>query len=395
MIKVNFTLRAMLLSIAAVGAVLGYLLPRLNAARRQHDAYISLQRWVTLYYDYQVTPEHDGPLDSGNNLPPPSLLCDLFGVDFCHGIVFMDISRELPSEAIAQIKNLPHLDTVNFYDGFSAEAAVAIGQLPLKCLTISACKIDEVGFKLIGQIRTLRRLRFLNSSLNDRNIHFLGTLDNLQELDASGENISDASLISIKRLNQLRRLVLVWTHVSGTGLHNLEALDHLNTLCLCAAEMRDSTLVDLPRLGHLQNLQILCDDGMNIGDRTAQYISQLHDLRTLFIVSPHLTGKSLQDFSKIKSLRRLTCSEVAARPDAFRSLRSLANLEFLDITNDPMISSDNFEEVLAVVSEIKGLREIDVVVKSTAEASKVALENTHGWKLRVLTSHELAGNRDK
>ncbi len=65
--------------------------------------------------------------------------------------------------------------------------------------TVSPATLQE-----IGQIATLRKLRFIGSPIGDDGLPYLKNLKNLETLDLSGTKVSDAGLLSLAELPKLK-----------------------------------------------------------------------------------------------------------------------------------------------------------------------------------------------
>jgi Leucine-rich repeat (LRR) protein len=147
-------------------------------------------------------------------------------------------------------------------------------------LDLSDGKVDDT--KLKDQLRKVRDIQFL---------------------DLSDTDVTDAGLAHLAGVTTLLRLELNGTKVSDAGLKNLATLPNLQVLGLYKTKITDEGLKKhLSKLTMLQSLNLR---GTKITDAGIGYLRGLRELRTLSVSGTGVTDAALENLKGFKELQYL------------------------------------------------------------------------------------------
>ncbi len=178
-------------------------------------------------------------------------------------------------------------------------------------------------------------------------------LATLEQLDASveydengqvsrvvlvGQHVGDAQLKVLGSLSDsLRRLNLISTSVEGPGLAHLRGMARLERLDLGAnPELTDLGLAYLKGLTKLETLRLW---DTNISDKGMELISELKQLRWLYLGGTTITDAGLSFVKKLTLLRGLDLRATHISDRGLKPLNALQNLEWLDLSETPIDGS--------------------------------------------------------
>lgn len=185
----RFTLRKLFVFVALVAVLAAFVGTRLIDARRQRDAVRELtSRGWDLMYDWQVTPEEDGPAHP--SWFGETILRAKFGDDFSDRIVTVSIGNEnIPDDDdLSLLRNLSHLQTVSIVPWKSKVTNEGIKQLAgsknLRRLLVSNCAIDDACIPALLSMEKLNFLYLRNTQITDEGIHEIRT-----ELECRGGSV--------------------------------------------------------------------------------------------------------------------------------------------------------------------------------------------------------------
>lgn len=89
-------------------------------------------------------------------------------------------------------------------------------------LNLSEGGVGDEHLAVVGQLRSLSRLKLANNPISDKGIAHLGDLKELTSLNLYGTSVTDQSLDALKSLQKLRSVFLWQTKVSDIGVKSLQ-----------------------------------------------------------------------------------------------------------------------------------------------------------------------------
>ncbi len=244
-------------------------------------------------------------------------------------------------------------------------------------LDLSSTWITDADLERVGKIQTLQKLNLAHTRITDVGIEHLKPLENVTELNLYyAEYITDTALAHLRgwkhlevlnlrgvrltsavfehlaQLTSLRSLDIAFTEVEDDGFEQLSSLTKLESLALGGNRLTGSALSSLKLLPTLRTLDAggmqRVDSGrwgLALSEDNLRRLSELTQLRSLT-----LTGANLNDRRIDRPGNQL--SQRTELPDISK-LRSLRNLEFLDLSRTPVLPG-----ALAALLDLPKLREL-------------------------------------
>lgn len=118
---------------------------------------------------------------------------------------------------------------------------------------------------------------------------------------------------------QLRHLVLYQTTITADLIRSLNTAEKIDTIEIESCLFQRGALGELPRIGKLRYLAIEEDRGRKIEDW--EFISKLDQLSVLDVSSPALSGDSVRQILRCKTLNELSLPVVKATDDDLSGIR--------------------------------------------------------------------------
>ena len=244
-------------------------------------------------------------------------------------------------------------------------------------LDLASTWITDADLERVGKIQTLQKLNLAHTRITDVGIEHLKPLENVTELNLYyAEYITDTALAHLRgwkhlevlnlrgvrltsavfehlaQLTSLRSLDIAFTEVEDDGFEQLSSLTKLESLALGGNRLSGSALSSLKLLPALRTLDAggmqRVDSGrwgLALSEDNLRRLSELTELRSLT-----LTGANLNDRRIDRPGNQL--AQRTELPDISK-LRSLRNLEFLDLSRTPVLPG-----ALAALLDLPKLREL-------------------------------------
>lgn len=235
---VRFSLRTLLLAIAAVSIWLGV---QVNRARYQRLAVEELRNLgCDIFYDnarrpwgYTWIPAYENNRDQ---VMRDRLWFDkYFSEDLAHNVIEVFFPEHANDDDLAILKNLPYLTTVELSDS----------------------KITNAGLQQLEGLAQLRVLRLDNTTIDDDGFIHLSKLSSIIGLNLSGTRIGDRGVEIICGLQSLRHLELKGTQLTDRGAKHLAKLKNLDGfLDLSHTKLTDASIPILRQLTKLTVLRL-------------------------------------------------------------------------------------------------------------------------------------------
>ena len=247
-------------------------------------------------------------------------------------------------------------------------ARVAERQPSIDSLALSHTKITDVGLQHLKPLKHVRELSLYYAEyITEDGLAHLRDWKELEVLNLRGTRVTSKVFDHLIHLTGLRELDLAFTQVDDEGWEQLASLPKLQKLAIGGNRL---TGASLPLLKLIPTLTELDAGGIQRVD------SGLWGLP--------LSQQNLERLGELKQLRRLNLSgaflndrgtDRPGHPDALRKelrdlspLRKLQNLEYLDLTRQPI-----GPEALATLQGMSSLKELrlGMVPKVTPESTAV------------------------
>ncbi|HUU16988.1 MAG TPA: redoxin domain-containing protein [Sedimentisphaerales bacterium] len=294
----------------------------------------------------------------------------------------LDYNKSVSDAGFVHLRSLNSLERMTLYgtnitgSGFSHLEGIS----SLREILLNHSAITDEGLGDIAKLKSLEKLSLFNTKISDVGIVHLQALGSLRELGLSGTSVSDAGLDYIGRLTSLESLDLPdWT--TDAGLLKLKGLKGLKQLDLGGTQMTGIGLEPLKAFELLESLRL----PRGVSDKDLAIIKEFTLLEELSIHNSPITDVGMGYLTALKSLRKLTLSNVEVTDVGYAKLGELSNLEDLTI-----LANRNRQEYaigdqgLAGVAKLKGLKILDLRAPNLTDAGF-----KHLGKLRSLQEMEL------
>ena len=162
------------------------------------------------------------------------------------------------------------------------------------------------------------------------------------------------------------------------ALDLLARLPKVSALSFRATGIRIANLKKIKRLPGLRSLGI-----SEANDAILKEISDLSDLRCLYVAGPELTNSGIRHIGRLKNLRELAIGGDNLTGVAFRSLVALKNLQDLHVSSTTLTRAD-----LMDIARLKNLRGLSLE-GFTADPDLAPLESLHNLRRLELRDHNV------
>lgn len=194
-------------------------------------------------------------------------------------------------------------------------------------------------------IQELTTLDASNSKLTDEGIRLLGRFSELTQVSLIGLSINGSGFNDLKSLANLRRLIASRIKIdASTGWEHLGHLSQLELLDLTGANITDAQVASLKPLTGLKEINVSLTQ---LTDRGLSQLAELENLEVLRIEGTHqINGTGFQAFTRKKPKPELRCiyaNLTRFSPEGLRLLKQIPSLELFDNTNSGMNDQSFFE----------------------------------------------------
>jgi Leucine-rich repeat (LRR) protein len=253
---------------------------------------------------------------------------DLRFVGDLHRLTSLRIERcsvqGLNEDAFRKLRHLTHLKLRDC--PLKDSGLLALGSLErLWYLEIRRCGIDgdQIPFEKIqglgiadfcgtsfsdsvtSRLHKLHRLKYLSlheSSITDKSIENLASVQNLEMLDLSGTKITTTKYLS--GLSKLWGLYLQNSSIVSRGLVDLDAITALQHIKLDNTRIDDEGVAAIIKHPNLLNISL---NNTQITNAACEHLGGMKHLRTLWVEKTKITDEGLKYLSSCKSLRNVYC----------------------------------------------------------------------------------------
>ncbi len=306
----RFSLRALMLLVLVVGAVLGWRANRAHHQKRAVEAIKALNG--TVQYDFEYA--FDRPINPGSPRPTapdgPAWLRKLIGDEYFQEVTLVNFREPLTGPLPPELEQLDQVE----YLIYEVKAPVS----------------DHLA--LLGRLISLKAVAPSGPGITDATVEVVAKLPQLKKLQLSRTAVTDAGLAHIAKYSHLTEIGLGNNPtITEVGLANLLASQPgLDTLVLNSMAVTDSVLASLKNTTGLRRLQI---QHSTLTDAGLDSIKDLTDLEYLMINAPEssMTDKGLAHLQRLVKLRELYFTASQVGDDGLAALEGLQNLERLDM----------------------------------------------------------------
>lgn len=223
----RFSLRALLIMMAAVGVVTALIVRRYDQTRNQ-AAIVEYLRANDGDYGYSYEFDSNGEFFKPEVKKGiwPGFLVAWLGKDFFYPVEYLaGFSVDLPTDMLARIGELYSLREIQLFScQLSSEDLAFLRKLKgLRGLDLTCNQIADDGLVHLSKLESLERLdlRFQLDGISDLGIRHLTKLTSLKSIRLRGSNITDDGIGQLAALTHLEEIWLFSTQVSSEGAERL------------------------------------------------------------------------------------------------------------------------------------------------------------------------------
>jgi hypothetical protein len=227
----------------------------------------------------------------------------LSALSTCKSLTKLSIGGPVPSPDLAELQRLPKLHR----------------------LTLFRCEISQATIDQISQMRNLQALELNNAKIDASKKIDLGKLKSLREICLYGPVVTDDNIATIAGLTNLKSLELAGS-ISAKQVAIISKLSNLERLTL-KGDIDDDEVKALANLDKLEGLNILSP---KLTGRTLNVFVG-RDLAYLMLAYSNLSQDAFAYIAQIKTLKGLDLSSTPATDENIASLASLPQLTKLII----------------------------------------------------------------
>ena len=175
----------------------------------------------------------------------------------------------------------------------------------------------------------LRSLDILSSSALGGDLHYVGELTQLRELEFDIPAMTDKEFAHLGSLRKLQRLTVQnCDRVTHDGLAHLAVMRNLQRLHLHGTGISSRGIRSIVHLDNLEHLELW---GTNIDDEGLRHVGGLTNLRYLGLSDTNLDGRGLTHLRNLINLQALSLSTTEVGDDDLDHLEGLVRLQMLDV----------------------------------------------------------------
>ena len=206
----------------------------------------------------------------------------------------------------------------------------------LKSLDVSQSTVTDEGVRLLGHFTALTRVDLTALNINGAGIEGLVPLGNLRELTmASVQMGSSTGWEHLGRLSQVETLNLSLTNITDADVSSLVMMTGLKELNISNTALTDAALNHLAKLENLEILRIQGNRMMNgTGLKAFVQSKQKPGLRGLYASSTPLSREGMSNVKKIGSLEVFENASTQLNDQLLFELKGATNLKTLGVGNN-------------------------------------------------------------
>lgn len=303
---------------------------------------------------------------------------DLLGEDLGAGVteVRFQGTESVMRPNLAPLAHFSELKCLTFYNAdIRDEDMVHLSELrQIEQLEITGEQLTNAGLRHIEKMTRLVSLLSIDCPrIDDDGLASLSGFHRLIQLDLSRTRISGRGLQYLHGLSSLLALDLSYTQLDDVHVHEVTKFVKLERLELAGTRITSKGLSDLTMLSNIKSLRL---DDTKIDDEGLVYIGKFPNLEQLFLCRTSIGDVALAKLRNTTHLQSLDVSGCMISDKGVRRLGCLNNLSYLGLRGTQI--TDRSIETLATMTM---LQEIDLrdtaVTDAGVEALSVALPDCH------------------
>ena len=228
---------------------------------------------------------------------------------------------------------------------------IELARLPgLERLDLSHTRISDEGMLNLKPAPKIKELKlFYSEWITDQGMTAIKGWKHLKRLDVRGTRISDGTVEIVSHIAGLEALDIAHTEVTDFGLENLITLIHLKELAVGRGRLSNSGMVVLRMLPTLTLLDLSGarptspdsprggGGGLGIPEETLKAMTELKDLRTLYLGFSSITPDQLRTLAVLEKVERLGLQGCTRVDDtALAELAMWKSLKYVDVQEAPV-----------------------------------------------------------
>jgi hypothetical protein len=302
--RFQFSLRSLLILMAAVAVPFSWLAVEMQRARRQNDAVAALQKggYAGARYDYENFDAETG--DFVGSVSGTEWLRNMLGLDFFSNVKEISFASQAPlaDEGMKCLRDLPHLQNLGLYRCSVTDAGLenVEGLDDLRWLALGETAITDAGLVHLRGLKRLGLLSLCKTRVTDAGMKHLEELTSLGNLDLRETAVTDAGLKHIERMTLLHNLELRGTKTTSAGLVHLKGLTNLEYVALETSGITDDGLENLQGLTKLHSLSL---DHSQITDAGLVHLKKMTQLPALSLKDTKVTDAGLEQLHGMSNLK--------------------------------------------------------------------------------------------
>ena len=227
----------------------------------------------------------------------------------------------------------------------------------LKSLDVSRSTVTDEGVRLLGHFTALTHIDLSALQINGAGIEGLESLGNLRELAlASTQMGSSTGWERLGRLSQVETLNLTSTNITDADVSSLVTMTGLKELNISNTALTDAALNQFAKL---ENLEILRMEGTRLingaGFKAFVQSKRKPGLRCLYASSTPLSREGLSNVKKIGSLEVFENASAQLSDQLFSELKGATNLKTLGVGNNNLTAASGL-----TIKTIRNLENLDL-----------------------------------
>ena len=228
---------------------------------------------------------------------------------------------------------------------------IDLARMPsLERLDLSHTRISDEGMLNLKPAPRIKELKlFYSEWITDQGMTAIKGWKHLKRLDVRGTRVSDGTLAIVSHLAGLEALDIAHTEVTDFGLENLITLVNLKELALGRGRLSNAGLTMLRMLPTLTLLDLSGarpsspdsprggGGGLGIPAETLKAMTELKDLRTLYLGFSSITPDQLRTLAVLEKVEKLGLQGCTKVDDiAMAELAKWKGLKYLDVQETPV-----------------------------------------------------------
>jgi len=235
---------------------------------------------------------------------------------------------------------LEHLTETHYLDvrGSPLQTLEGLADLPqLQHLNLSGTQVTDAELPVLAALTQLQDLDLSSTQVTDAGLPVLAALTQLQDLDLSNTQVTDAGLPVLRALTQLQALYLFNTSVTDAGLSALAVLTQLRDLDLRGTEVTDAGLSALAVLTQLRYLNLRHTE---VTDAGLPALAALTQLQRLELINTKVTDAGLPALAALTQLQDLDLFGTGVTDAGLPALAALTQLQHLQLSRTKVTDSE-------------------------------------------------------